>query len=338
MYDRLEVLTAKQGQVQFRDIAKACEKLEFKWSLEGSAGTLDTSYIESEGLDINEGDAIVVKLEGKTIFYGWVFSKSKSYNESVSIKAYDSKKYLAYKDVNVVGAETINECFERICKMCKLKYKVVDTSNYSIPYKIHDGETYNDMLQYAIDQTFIRNHERFCIRCNGDTLELVNVEKQQQNLIIGDKSLLTGYEYSSDIENTYTSYKIQRETSSEEQKNLNDVQKIAKRTTKTAQNFTNVQKWGNLHYYEKVDAKWTNAQIEDYMFHLDIVYGQPTKKLSLNCLGDMRAIPGNMVTLNIKDLEKEKVAQGTFFLITEATHTITHKDYTMDITVEMKRG
>ena len=337
MYDKLEVKTAKMGDSVFRNISNACEKLDIKWSLEGNAGSLETSYVECEGLDINEGDAIVVLLDGKTIFHGWVFSKTKSYKESVSIKAYDAKRYLANKDVNVVGGETVDECFERICKLCNAKYNIIDKSKYIIPYKIHDGETYNNMLQYALDQTFIRNNERFCIRCNGDTLELLNIENQKQNLIIGDRRLLTSYSYSSDIEDTYTTFKIQRDLTSEEQKNLNEAQKIAKRFTTRKEFSDNSQKWGVLQYYEKVDAKWTKDQIYEYMDNLNTVYGQPTKKLSLSCLGDTRAVPGNMITLNISDLQKENVAQGTYFLITEATHTITHKDYTMDLTVEMSR-
>ena len=90
MYDKLEVLTAKINQKEFIDIGMVCEELKFEWELEGSAGILNTSYIEKEGLEINEGDAIVVKLDGHVMFYGWVFSKSKSANDSTKIKAYAS--------------------------------------------------------------------------------------------------------------------------------------------------------------------------------------------------------------------------------------------------------
>lgn len=337
----VQVLATKRDTGEQWDIGEICEQIKLTWELEGNAGTMETSYVEDSNLDLVEGDVVSLKVDGTDLFYGWVFKKSVSAYDSVKLKIYDIKRYLAYKDVDVTGYETIDEFFTRICTMMNIKFKVVHTSNFQIPEKIHDGETYNNMLQYAIDQTFIGTGQRFCVRANGQTLELVDTSKQQLDLIIGDKSLLTDYQFETDIENTYTAFKVQREVPSQEQKGkkkkeeLSEVQKVMQRKTIVSQDNENIKKWGVLQYYEKKDSKWTDAQLAQHLELLKQAYGRQTKSLKLECLGNTQCIPGNMITLLISDLEKEKVAQGTYALITSATHTIDHNDYTMNLDVEV---
>lgn len=334
----LQVIATKRDTGQQWDISEICEQIKLTWELEGNAGTMETSYVQDNDLDLVEGDIVSLKVDGDYLFYGWVFKKSISAYDSVKLKIYDIKRYLAYKDVDVIGYETIDEFFTRICTMMNIKHRVMHTSNFQIPQKIHDGETYNNMLQYAIDQTFIGTGQRFCVRANGQTLELVDTSKQRLDLIIGDKSLLTDYQFETDIENTYTAFKLQREVESQGQKKKNELsntQKILQRTTIVDQDMENVKRWGVLQYYEKKDSKWTNAQLAQHLQLIKNVYNRQTKTLKLECIGNTQCIPGNMVTILISDLEKEKVAQGTYALITSATHTIDHKDYTMNLDVEV---
>lgn len=331
----IQVLTTKRDTGQQWDIGEICEQIKLTWELEGNAGTMDTSYVQHDNLDLVEGDILSLKVDGVNLFYGWIFKKTISAHDSVKLKVYDIKRYLAYKDVDVTGNETIDQFFERVCKMMKINYKVVHKSNYIIPTKIHDGETYNNMLQYAIDQTFIGTGLRFCVRANGNVLELMECSQQKTDLIIGDKSLLTDFQFNTDIENTYTTFKVQREVGSEEQKKMNDVQKVINRKTLVSQDNENVKRWGVLQFYEKKDAKWTDAQLAQHLELLKRVYNKQTKTLKVDALGHTDCLPGNMVTLLISDLEREKVAQGTYALITSATHTISHNDYTMSLNVEV---
>lgn len=335
----VQVLATKRDSGQQWDIGEVCEQIQLTWELEGNAGIMDTSYVEDSNLDLVEGDVISLKVDGVNLFYGWIFKKTVAAHDSVKLKVYDIKRYLAYKDVDITGNETVNQFFERVCKMMNIKYKVVHTSDYIIPTKIHDGETYNNMLQYAIDQTFIGTGLRFCVRANGDTLELLECSQLKKDVIIGDKSLLTDFEFSTDIENTYTAFKVQREVASQNQKKkkqeISEVQKIVQRKTLVAQNAENVKRWGVLQYYEKKDSKWTDAQLAKHLELLQSAYGKQTKSLKVEALGHTDCIPGNMIPLLISDLEKEKVAQGTYALITSATHTISHDEHTMNLDVEV---
>jgi len=333
----IQVLTTKRDTGEQWDISEVCEQIKLTWQLEGNAGTMETSYVEDSNIDLVEGDIVSLKIEGVPLFYGWIFKKTISAYDSVKLKIYDIKRYLVYKDVDVTGNETINQFFERICKMMKIKYRVVNTSNYVIPTKIHDGETYNNMLQYAIDQTFIgtSRQERFCVRANGDTLELIECSKQTKDVIIGDGTLLTDFEFNTDIENTYTAFKLQREVGSESQKKMSEAQKIINRKTLVFQDKDNIKKWGVLQYYEKKDSKWTDVQLAQRLELLKHTYNRQKKTLRIESLGHTDCIPGNMITLLISDLQKEKVAQGTYALITSATHTISHNDYSMSLDVEV---
>lgn len=331
----LQVLAIQRQTNEKWDIGEICEQVKLTFELEGNAGSMETSYVEDSNINLEEGDVVCLKVDGDELFYGWIFKKTVSAYDSVKIKAYDIKRYLAYKDVDVTGNETLDQLFERVCKMMKIDYKVVNKSNYTIPSKIHDGETYNNILQYAIDQTFIGTGKRFCIRANGKVLELIDCEQHKTNLVVGDESLLTDFQFQTDIENTYTAFKVQREVDSEENKNLTDTQKVLQRKTLVAQNQENIKKWGVLQFYEKKDSKWTDAQLMQHLQLLQTAYGRKKRALKIESLGHKDLIPGNMITLLISDLKEEQVAQGTYALITSATHTIAHNEHTTSLNVEV---
>ena len=336
MYEQIQVRAINRLTNVQIDLTPVCEELSFNWVLEGAAGYLDVTYINSDKINLSEGDVVYVNINGRPFFYGWLFKKQLNPYDSVKIKVYDIKRYLAYKDTDVTGNETIDQLFKRVCTMANIKYSIKDTSSYIIPSKIHDGVSYNDIIQYALDKTFINNNkERFCMRANGDTLELININNNQKNILIGDRSFLTDYDFSTDIDNTYTAFKIQREVGSEEQKKLNEAQQILKRKNFTLQPTENIKKWGVLQYYEKKDSKWTDAQINAYLTALNTSYNKQTKKLELSCLGQEDCIVGNMIPVDIQKLHSENVAKGTYVVITEATHKITHNDWTMKLTVEI---
>lgn len=335
----IEIFAYKNSTSEQWDIGDICEQIKINWVLEGNAGSMDISCVRDKEINLVEGDVVSLRVNGVNFFYGWIFKKEMSAYDSVNYKVYDIKRYLAYKDVDVTGNETINEFFERICKMANIPYKVVHTSDYILPGKIQDGESYNTMLQFAIDHTFIATGQRFCVRPNGKVLELIDTTQQLTDIIIGDESLLTDFKYSTDIENTYTAFKVQREVASDSEKkkesDKNNVQKVLLRKTLVAQNAENIKKWGVLQYYEKKDSKWTDVQLAQYLQLLQNAKGKQTKTLKLECLGDIDCIPGNMITVLISDLEEEKVAQGTYCLITSATHTISHNDHEMSLEVEV---
>lgn len=329
------------------DISSVTEQCQLNFELEGNAGSMELTYLPKQRVDLDKGDVISVKVNGTTMFHGWVFKKDISAYGSVKLKVYDIKRYLAYKDVDVTGNETVDQFFARICKVMGVKHNIVQESDYIIPTKIHDGETYNNMLQYALDQTFIGTDgkQRFCVRANGDTLELVDCKQQLTDVLIGDKHLMTDFQYSSDIEDTYTVFKVQREVASEEQKGkkkkdkpeLSETQKILQRTTRVHQNKENLARWGALQLYEKKDAKWTDAQLEEYLRHVSVVKGQENKSLKISALGNVKCIPGNVITLDIKDVTDEgvKSTDFKFALIVSASHTISNNLHTMDLTVEV---
>lgn len=322
---------------QIVDIGSVCEDIKLNFELEGNAGSMEMSYLPKQRVDLQEGDCIAVKVNGTNMFHGWVFKKEITAFGSVKLKVYDVKRYLAYKDVDITGNETIDQFFTRICTVMNIKHKVVHKSNFIIPTKIHDGETYNNMIQYAIDQTFIGTdgEQWFCVRANGDTLELIDCRQQLTDILIGDKRLMTDFQFSSDIEDTYTKFKIQREVASDEQKQISEIDKILLRTQKVQINKENLERWGTLQYYEKKDAKWTDAQLDEYLKHVMAVKGRKTRTLSISCLGDVNCIPGNVITLDIHDLKDENIANMKFALITGANHTISHNLHTMELTMEI---
>lgn len=336
----IQVTCGSQDTQQIWDISELIEQVKLTWALHDEAGSLECSYVNDPNIYLQEGDSVAVKVNGVNLFTGWVFKKTISAHESVKLTCYDAKRYLAFKTVNVTGNETLPQLFSRICEQLKLEYKIVGTSDFIIPTRIHDGVTYSDILETAIGDVFAgtTGSQRFAVRCNGKVLELIECGVQQTDIIIGDENLLTDFQYQSDIEDTYTTFVVEREVATQGQtkdKQLTERQKIEQRTKLTAENPENQKKWGTLQYYEKVDANYSDVQLMNRLNVMKVNKGSKRKTLRLECLGNEKCIPGNMITSIITNLEKEDVARGHFVLITTATHIITKGDYTMSLDIDV---
>lgn len=298
-----------------------CTSLSWDTSLLEQPGKLEFEYVNSTGWSFNSGSIVRATLDGINMFYGYIFTQKYSDSDIVSVTAYDQMRYLQYKDTMVTAGATSAEIFNAICMKRQLQHKVVHSSTYKVAPSPHDNKSYYEIIQYGLDLTLTNAGSWYMIRDNFGTLEHVNIEQLTTNLIIGDKSLLTGYDYEKSIDSdTYNIIKLTK-----------DNKETVKRDVYIVQDSANIKQWGMLQYYESMDENANEAQIIAKANMLLKLKNRETKKLSLSALGHLGIRAGNSVILSIDALKKESVPHGQLALVSSCTHNIENDKHTMDL-------
>lgn len=70
------------------------------WETErkGSPGKLTFTVIKDNIINFQEGNPVMLKVDGKNIFFGFVFKKTRDKNHHIKVIAYDQLRYLKNKD------------------------------------------------------------------------------------------------------------------------------------------------------------------------------------------------------------------------------------------------
>lgn len=156
------------------------------------------------------GDVVMFHWNGTNVFYGHVFDVSYE-GSTVDVTAYDALRYFKNQDSLVWPISTIDQRLIKMCSSMNLKYKVINSSTYKLPTKISDQKTYFDMFQDDVNKVWDSTGTHYFLRDNYGTVELVNSKQTMTKLILGDSSLVTGFEYTESIDNAINSVKVIRD-------------------------------------------------------------------------------------------------------------------------------
>lgn len=274
---------------------------------------------------ISEGSPISFKVDGKGVFFGYIFKRGKKKDEKVPVTAYDQMRYLKNKDTYVLSNLTASQIFTKICSDFKLSFEVVDSSSYIVSPRVNDNKTLFEIIQYGIDETLINTGNWYMIRDNFGKLQFININSMKTDLFIGDESLLIDFDYESSIDDdTYNQVKLIKEN-----------KETKKREIYIVKDSNTIKQWGLLQYFEKMDENANTAQIRTRAEMILKLKNRVTKKLKLDCLGDLRVTAGSGIVLGISDLQKEGVAINQYFMVTSCSHTFQNDLHTMQLEMQV---
>lgn len=303
------------------DVSDLVYDLQFDNQLELSAGKLTFALLHDMGY-INEGSPVSLKVEGNKIFWGYVFKYSLNEKGQLSVTAYDQIRYLKCKDTYVTSNKTCSDIFKMICNDYAIVSKVITPSLYVLPQRINDNKTLADIIQYGLDKTLVDTGDWFFLRDEFGELQFLNIFEERTSLVIGDSSLVTGYNFECSIDGeTYNQVKLVKEN-----------KETKKREVYIVKDSTHIEQWGTLQYFETMDEKMNGAQIEERARHYLESYNKSRKTLKVPCIGDWRIKPGKGVVLMIKDLEG-KVPYNKYVFIDKVSHSVKNNMHTMDLEV-----
>lgn len=309
---------------------------EITWTtdLNYSAGSLEFELLEvDEGFTPHMGDIVQFYWDNAKVFYGYVFD-FKYTDEKFSVTAYDKMRYLKNQDSLVWPVSTLSQRFSKVAKMAGVSYRVVNGSNHKLVAEVADGKSYFDMLQTSIESTQNATGDQFFLMANYDTVELRKAPYKESAIIVGDKSLMTKFEYEQSIDDAANVVRIVREDEDKGQRSTATAgTKDPDNTSFTAVTASgNVSKWGRLQYVETAKDKANVVQMRQQAKDLLKLKNKATNKLTLTALGDPALVAGNSTWLKVQSLKD--IGYGTkALLITKATHHFS-ADYTVEI--EMK--
>lgn len=291
---------------------------DIEWSTErtGTPGKLTFKLLDDKKLKITEGNAVRFKYKGKNVFYGFIFTR-KIADGVITVTAYDQLRYLKNKDTYVYTNKTMTQVVKKIITDYSLRKGTLEDTKYKIPSRVEDNQTLFDIIANAHDLTLMNKGRMYVLYDDFGKLTLKSISKMKVNIAI-DPDTGQSYEYSSSIDSdTYNQIKL-----------YYDNENTGKRELYITKSSKNINAWGLLQYYEKLeDGENGKAKAKSLLK----LYNAKKKTLSVeNAIGDHRVRAGSMVVVSLI-IDNTKILQ--YMLVEKCKHTYKDSEHWMDLTL-----
>lgn len=290
------------------------------WTTErtGTAGKLTFTVVKDNIIDFQEGNPVTLKVDGKEVFYGYVFEKKRTKEPTISVTAYDQLRYLKNKDYFIMESHTASDLIRHIAEDFRLNCGEIEDTGYVRTTKNCEGTLF-DIFQEALDDTLMNRKEIYVLYDNFGKLALKNIK----NMKINDMQVITD----SRLENIDYSTSIDGETYNRIRLVYEDKDSGTAKIYQS-QSTDSMNKWGVLQYFEKANQTTGLKAKTDALLGL---YNKKTRKLVLKgVFGDLRVRAGCMVPvlLNLGDIVTQQ-----FFICEKVTHTFSENRDSMDLSL-----
>lgn len=284
----------------------------------GTPGTLKFSIPKENIGRFEEGDHVALQIDGKDIFYGFVFTKKSSgKSDMVEVTAYDQLRYLKNKDTYVYEDKTAGDLIRMLAADFQLQTGEIEDTGFRIASRVEDNSTLFDIVQNALDLTLTNTGQMYVLFDDYGKLALKNISHMALNFLV-EPSSGEEYSYTSSIDSgTYNKVKLSYENS-----------EAGVREIYIAQDPSHMNKWGVLQYYDTVQEGENGAAKADALLSL---YNQPTRNLTFsNLFGDVNVRAGNLIVvkMDLGDVHLENL-----MLVEKCKHVFRKDVHYMDLTV-----
>ena len=313
------LITDSAGKIAYLPVVE--EGIE--WSTERSSpGKLTFKVIKDDVINFREGAAVRLKVDGKPVFFGFVFSKKRDKKQIITVTAYDQLRYLNNKDTCVYENKTASQLVRMIAADFSLNVGTIEDTKFVIPSRVEDNTSLFDMIGNALDLTLTNTKQMFVLYDDFGKLSLKNIASMRVgeagSYLMLDEETGENFEYTSSIDSdTYNKIKL-----------TYDNEDTGKREVYIAQDSKHINEWGVLQYFDTV-SKGENGQSKANA--LLQLYNQKTRNLKItNAFGDTRVRAGSMIIVN---LALGDVNLKNFMLVESAKHTFKQDEHFMNLTL-----
>ena len=295
-----------------------------EWSTErrSTPGKLTFSVVKDSTISFEEGAAVRLKVNGTSIFFGFVFSKKRDKDGVISVTAYDQLRYLNNKDTYVYENKTASQLVKMIAEDFSLNLGTMEDSGFVIASRVEENTSLFDMIENALDLTLQNNKEMFVLYDDFGKLTLKNISSmyvgKNDSYLLIDEETGENFEYTSSIDSdTYNKIKL-----------TFDNEDTGKREVYIAKDTSHINEWGVLQYFDTLSEGENGQAKADALLKL---YNSKTRNLKItNAIGDTRVRAGSMVAVKL-DLGDIKVSN--FMLVEKVKHTFKLDEHFMDLTL-----
>lgn len=298
------------------------EGIEWTTERKNTPGKLTFSVLQDDVLNFSEGSPVRLRVDGRDVFYGFVFKQQRTKEQIVKVTAYDQLRYFKNKDTYVYKNATASQFLQRLITDFSLNAGTIEDTGYVIPSQVEQGTTLFDMMGNALDLTLTNTGKMFVIYDDFGKLTLKGLESMYVGspgaYLLIDEETGENYDYTSSIDdNTYNKIKL-----------TYDNDETGKREIYSAQSGENINKWGILQYFDTLKKNENGQAKADALLSL---YNKKTRNLKItNAIGDTRVRGGSMVCvrLNLVDMQV-----ANFMLVEKVTHMFKEGEHWMNLTL-----
>lgn len=312
-----ELLIANKTSGKIWECSNSVSTVSWETERTGSPGKLTFTIIKSGDLSFTEGDVVRFSVDGQLQFYGWVFTKSKNRWGEIAVTCYDRLRYLKANASYGFYGQTAGQIIQQIAADLQVDVGAIADTGYQIPSLVEEDQNCLDIIESAVQQTLLNTGNIYVFYDDGNGLALQQPADMISNVLIGERSLLTDYEYKTDIDSqTYNSVKLARPN---EETGMADVVE--------SQNSDTISQWGLLRLYQTVDGDVNLAQMEAQANATLQYYNRRLRTLSVETLGVPGLRAGMMVLMKVPGLGDINLDQ--YVLLEKVSHTWTNDEHTM---------
>ncbi|MCR8844053.1 hypothetical protein NQ117_10185 [Paenibacillus sp. SC116] len=300
------------------DITTLVTDADWNTKRAGSPASFEFTMMDDKQIEIEHGGIVSFKENSKGLFYGYVFKYSRTDNGETKVVAYDQLRYLKNKDTYVFKGKRADQIVAQIAGDFKLKTGQLSNTGHVIPSMIEDSKSLFDIILKALDLTLVHGKQMFYLWDDYGQLRISDVKKSTINLIVGDQSLATSYDYSSDIDGeTANQIKLVR-----------DNKETGKRDVYVVHDSNSMARWGVLQHYEKVDEDLNKAQIDKLADNLLALKNRPEQSLSIEALADLTVRAGRSIFVKLSG-----IGLSGWYIVDECKHDVMKETMNLKLVV-----
>ncbi len=308
----VKILDKSEGECEFDIIS-----LVWRSTKSSGASSIEVT-MPNLSTFIKNGQKVRAYVDNTLIFEGYIFYVQ-SDNFTLSFKAYDSLRYLMYKDEKVFQNKTATQIIGEILSERKLTKGELENTSYVLERAVYIGTSLLDIIYQSLDKTYKATGRNYLFYDDCGKLCLKNTERTKLDVLLESRSNIIECNVTKEIDSdTYNYVKLYQEDGRRGYRNV-----------KVVSDIQSASQYGVLGYFERVDSFLNDAQITQKANSILKEKNRQVEKLSLSCIGNTSCRAGMCVNVN----ETLQGVNGTF-LIQSAVHKIDANGYRMELELQ----
>lgn len=312
---KVDIYITHSGTIQSPTVT---EGITWETQRAGAPGKLVFTCAPGGVQNFQEGDAVRMDVDGVSTFYGFVFKKKRNKANMITVTAYDQIRYLTKnKDSYVYSGKTATQLIQMIVDDFRLQGGGLVNTGYTLAPKATGEKTLLDIIQDALDETLMATGKLYVLYDDVGKLTLKDISGMKTDLAI-DAESGQDFDYESSIDgDTYNKIKLVYEN-----------EQTGKREVWISQHGANMNTWGTLQYYEKLNNPTGAKAKADKLLEL---YNAKTRRLKVTgAFGDVKVRGGSSVPVK---LDLGDIIVGNYMVVERVAHTFNLDEHTMDLTL-----
>lgn len=285
----------------------------------GAPGKMTFSCIDTDGMNISEGNAVAFRYRNNKVFFGYIFTlEGDSDKEKISVTCYDQLRYFKNKDCFVYNAKYSDMLRNNICNKYGFKTGIIEDTLYKIPTRLEDGSLF-DICAQASNSTLLSNGKRFVLYDDFGEICLRDTENLMLPILV-DKDTAGKWTIKrtvdSDVYNRIVIKKDNSETGERELYIANDSE--------------TQKKWGVLVLEEDAGEDNSASMLKSRAKSMLKYYNRLSQTFRVNeCIGDCRVRGGSGLIVSIDTGNGREI--DNLMIVDKVEHTFSDNYHFMDM-------